>query len=105
MRAFRDPLSYRSLWAIRWAVGTTIGADLILGALGLAVFSYPQPFVNFWIGGALATVPGYAVGLGIQRIRDPEALQAHRATVWILGAMSVVLFVIGLKLALGFPRN
>jgi hypothetical protein len=100
MRTFSDPLSYRNLWSLRWALGATVLSELLVGAGGITLFTYQQPFLKFWTGAALATLPGYAIGILLQRRFDPIPMKERRATVWILWALSAMLFVAVVRFAI-----
>lgn len=59
--------------------------------LGLWMARYPQWFANLWAGGAIATFPGFMVGLVAQKLKDPESLTKNKVMVRRFGLIAVVL--------------
>jgi hypothetical protein len=92
MKKYYDALGYAQLWAVRWLTGTFFIAQIIGGLVG----SYTQPFGintnNFWMGGALSMVPGFALGLLAQYKMDREKLAEYWPTVWVTGLIAVLVF-------------
>ena len=74
--------------------------------IGGALFSlwlshYVEWFSNLWAGGALATFPGFVVGLVAQRLKDPLSISQNKTMVRRLGlvaaALSLSVLVMPLK--------
>jgi len=64
----------------------------ILGAIaGLVASVYPSWFANLWGGGALATFPGYLLGLLVQRQLNAERIREHIVMVRRMGLVSLAL--------------
>jgi hypothetical protein len=87
--AYRDPLSWSQLWAVRWLTGTFFAVQLLCGLLGGSILSYRDPAQSFWMGGALSMVPAFVIGVLVQRKFDPIKLSENKFTVWVLGAIAV----------------
>jgi hypothetical protein len=72
----------------------------LLGSLGgLLMAPHPSWFHNVWIGGALATFPGYLIGLAVLSQSRPGSLIQNRIMINHIGLVSAVLSA----LALTFP--
>ena len=97
MKSYRGPLSYRALWSVRWLSGTLFTAQLLFSIVGLWLFTHPREVANLWMGGALATLPGYLVGLVIQFNADLTQLKQNKWTVVLLGVISIAVFGFGLR--------
>jgi hypothetical protein len=68
-----------------------------LGALsGLWLKGIGDWYEAIWAGAALATLPGFLVGLFIQHRLRPGSIGANRSLVIYLGAVILLLFVCGL---------
>jgi len=76
-------------------VAQGMGAAASLSARGLTDW-----YEAAWFGGALATLPGYFVGLLVQQRVRPGSITSNRSTVLTLGAIALLLFVA----ALTFPQ-
>ena len=78
---------------------------LIAQAIGAAVSLSAQGFVDWyetaWFGGALATLPGYLIGLFVQRQVRPGSITLNRSAVMFLGVIALLLFIA----ALTFPKG
>ena len=61
----------------------------------MSVGYFPGWFENFWIGGALATFPGFLLGLPIQRRLRPEAIDENRVMVRRIGMVALILTLAG----------
>ena len=54
-----------------------------------------------WFGGALATLPGYFIGLIVQRHTRPGSIVLHHSMVIFMGVIALLLFVAALTFPLG----
>jgi hypothetical protein len=78
--------------AVAQCVG--VGVSLLVGY-------FPSWFENIWFGGALATFPGYLIGLAVQRYLKPNSLIVCRALVRRMGLVSAVLSLAAFVVPLG----
>ena len=84
------------------ALSVVIAAAQCVGiGVSLWVGYYPSWFENLWFGGALATFPGYLIGLAVQRHLKPNSLIVCRALVRRMGLVSAVLTLSALVVPLG----
>lgn len=83
--------TWEDLQPIRTLVVIALGFQVAGALLGLWVAKYPQWFANLWAGGAIATFPGFIVGLVAQWIKYPESLAENKVMVRRLGLIAAVL--------------
>ena len=84
------------------ALSISIAVAQLAGAgVSLLVGHYPSWFENLWFGGALATLPGYLIGLGVQRHLKPMSLGENRALIRRMGLVSAVLSLAAFVVPLG----
>ena len=84
------------------ALSVVIAVAQCIGVgVSLWVGHYPSWFENLWFGGALATFPGYLIGLALQRYRKPNSLIVSRALVRRMGLVSAVLSLAAFVVPLG----
>lgn len=84
------------------ALSVVIAAAQCVGVgVSLLVGHYPSWFENLWFGGALATFPGYLIGLAVQRHLKPNSLIVSRALVRRMGLVSAVLSLAAFVVPLG----
>jgi hypothetical protein len=79
------------------ALFMTVLVAQLAGAAGAAWFAmYPSWFDNLWAGGALATFPGFLLGLPVQHWWRPGSLSRYRLLVhrfgWLALALSLAAF-------------
>ncbi len=93
--SFRD---VRREWRIYVVVGA---AEILGGLLGVAYGFHHFLFMNFWIGGVVALVPGMILGMVWHFSRTAERKEST-ASIWLLGLIGAGLLV----MAVGFmiPR-
>jgi hypothetical protein len=65
--------------------------QLFGAAIGLWTARYPSWFANLWAGGALATFPGFAIGLFIQQAMRPGSLVENKVMVRRMGLIALAL--------------
>jgi hypothetical protein len=83
----------RELIAI-WRVGLAVVLTQILaGCATIHIGRFGHWFVDFWFGGAIATVVGFGIGLIWQRKVSRHSLGQHRPILLVLGCISIILFV------------
>lgn len=89
------PLGFEYSWADLKPIRTCVTLVLLFQMAGAVacLFTRPMPdwFLNAWYGGALATLPGFLVGLVIQRREQPGSLSANALMVWRLAFIAFVL--------------
>ena len=73
-------------------------AQVLGAALGLIVEQFPATFENLWFGGAIATFPGFLVGLPVQRQIRPESIAENRVMVRRVGLVALILTVGGVTM-------
>lgn len=95
MMTLRD---IRNVWRILAAVAA---CQLAGGLIGLLVGFHHFWFMNFWLGGALGTVPGFVLGAIWQFRRHPERRGAIGIAVF-LGFLSAAL--LGMAIGVALPR-
>jgi hypothetical protein len=84
------------------ALSLVIAAAQCVGAgMSLWVGHYPGWFENLWFGGALATFPGYLIGLAVQRQVSPNSLVVCRTLIKRMALVSIVLSLSALVVPLG----
>jgi hypothetical protein len=73
----------------------TLVSFQVLGAIaGFLLQAGPSWFESAWLGGALATFPGFLAGIPVQARLRPGSLALHKSTVIFLGAMALVMSVV-----------
>lgn len=84
-----------------WPLSITLFVAQVAG-VGLCwwIGKYPSWLDNVWVGGALASFPGYLLGLGVQRRFGPEGMREQRTMVRRLGAAALLLSVAVLSMVL-----
>jgi hypothetical protein len=70
-----------------------------LGAvIGLAIGYFTAWFENLWMGGAIATFPGFLMGLPVQVRARAEAIDENRVMVRRMGLVALVLTLAGIAM-------
>ena len=80
---------------------TVLIAQVIAAAFGLWLKVYPSWFDNVWAGAALATFPGFLIGLPIQYFLRPGSLSEHRVLVRRMSLVTLVLSLAVFVMPLG----
>ena len=93
--------SWEDLKPVRPLFVTVLIAQAIGAALSLSAQGFSDWYQTAWFGGALATFPGYLVGLFVQRHTRPGSITSNRPAVLFLGVISLILFIA----ALTFPKS
>ncbi|MBI1372786.1 MAG: hypothetical protein GC159_08505 [Phycisphaera sp.] len=75
------------MWRV---VACVIVSQLIGGAVGLFVSMHYAAFMNFWLGGAMGTLPGFLVGLAWQ-FKSVPARRTWIVPVGFIGLIAVML--------------
>jgi hypothetical protein len=91
--------SWDDLKPVRPLAVTICVVQLVGGIIGLLVSPYSYWFHNLWIGGALATFPGYLIGLALLSQLRPGSVSENRVMINHVGLVSALLSA----LALAFP--
>jgi ABC-type dipeptide/oligopeptide/nickel transport system permease subunit len=90
--------SWEDLRPVRPLFVTVLVAQFLGAVVGLAVGYFPGWFENIWIGGAIATFPGFLVGLPIQMRARAEAINENRVMVRRIGLVALILTVVGITM-------
>lgn len=93
--------SWRELEPIRPLYSTVLAAQLIGACIGLAVHGTANPGGAIWLGGALATFPGFLLGLPIQHKLRPGSLASNRLMIVVLGVLALAITAAPLFVPLG----
>jgi hypothetical protein len=97
---FKMSYSWDDLRPVHPLFVTSIVFQMLGAVAGLVLRAGSGWFESLWLGGALATFPGFVVGLPVRAYLRPGSIAQHRSIVVFLGAVALFLFVI----ALTFPR-
>ncbi|WP_162350663.1 hypothetical protein [Pseudoxanthomonas gei] len=93
--------SWEDLKPVRPLFVTVLVAQAIGAIASLSVQGLSDWYQTAWFGGALATFPGYLIGLFVQRHTRAGSITSNRSAVLFLGVISLILFIA----ALTFPRS
>jgi hypothetical protein len=96
----RDPVLLRAQLVGTWRIFLAIClVQLMAGAMCLGFRPYTDAFLSFWFGGAVASLPGFLLGLAWLRSARPEALVANRAVISLYAVCSVLMTVVAWPMA------
>jgi hypothetical protein len=103
------PFGFNYTWSDLKPVKILASTAFISQAIG-AGFSYfsnhsPNWFESLWFGGALATLPGFLVGLLLQHMATPGRLSEHRVMVQRYGFISAALTAVALAMSYSGIRH
>lgn len=98
--AFKMSYSWEDLRPIHPLFVTSLIFQALGVVAGFLLQVGPSWFESVWLGGALATFPGFMVGIPVQARLRPGSLSLHKPMVIFLGAIALFLFAI----AVTFPR-
>lgn len=93
---FKMSYSWEDLRPIHPLFVTTLVFQAIGAAVGFLLQAGPSWFESAWLGGALATFPGFLAGIPVQSYFRPGSLALHKGMVIFLGAIALFLLVIAL---------
>lgn len=93
--------SWADLQPIRPLAVTAFVVQALGGLLGLWVSVYPSWFANLWAGGALATFPGFLLGLFVQYWMDSTRIRENLVMVRRFGLVALVLSLSVFMMPLG----
>lgn len=96
---FSYEYSWEDLKPVRPLSGCILVAQVLGGVAGLAAYEGQSWVENVWMGGALASLPGYLVGLWVQAVTMPGSLGRNRVLVRRLGWLAAFFSAF----ALAFP--
>jgi hypothetical protein len=98
---FRIEYSWEDLKPVRPLVVTIVVTQILGCLLAFWIHRYPSFGANLWAGGALATFPGFLLGLLIQHRTGSAAIAENKAMVRRIGLiallLSLVVFVFSLE--------
>ena len=93
-----SPFGFSYSWAdlapIRPLTMTVFFAQILGASGGLLFSSSPDNFARLWAGGALATFPGFLVGLLVQWKIRAEALSENATMVRRLGLVALLVSLV-----------
>ena len=93
--------SWKDLEPVR-ALSVVVAVAQFVGAVAsLAIGHYSGWFENLWFGGAVASFPGFLIGLPIQHRLKPASLAENRVMVRRMGLISAVLSLAAFLVPLG----
>lgn len=88
--------SFADLWQVPILSGLVIAGELVGAAIGYFSLPSPDAFMRVWLGGVLALIPAYPLGLLLQWKLQPERLAANAVMVRRLGLIAALLGSVGL---------
>ena len=83
--------SWEDLQPVRPLFVTSLVVQSLGAVLGLWFAVFPSWLVNIWAGGALATLPGFLVGLALQAHLRPGSIGENHVMVQRMGLVALVL--------------
>jgi MFS family permease len=86
--------SWNDLRPIRPLTVIVLVAQAVGSLLGLWFAKYPGWLENLWFGGALATFPGFLIGIPVQKWLRPNSLSENRVMVRRMALVALLLSVI-----------
>jgi len=96
--------SWNDLGPVRPLFVAVLIAQVLGAALGLWIARFPFWFDNLWAGGALASFPGFLLGLPIQMHLRPGSLTENRVMVRRMGLIALLLSAAVFVFPLGNAR-
>jgi len=87
--------SWDDLQPVRPLFVTVLVIQVVGALIGLSIGYFPGWFENLWIGGAIATFPGFLVGMPIQTHLRPAAIAENRVMVRRMGLVALLLTLAG----------
>ncbi|MEN8170835.1 MAG: hypothetical protein ABFS08_11490 [Pseudomonadota bacterium] len=67
--------------------------QIVFGALAIAIGHYGNPFIDFWFGGAVSTLPGFIVGAIWHNHFVTEHLKNNLFALLFIGSISLFLTI------------
>lgn len=83
--------TWEDMQPVRPLIATVLVLQLLGGLSEMVASVYPSWFANLWGGGALATLPGYLLGLLIQRQVNAQRIREHIVMVRRMGLIALAL--------------
>jgi hypothetical protein len=106
-----SPFGFRYSWSdlqpVRPLMYCVLGSQLAGALCSWGLYNTPaDTFTKLWIGGALATFPGFLLGLAVQWQVRPAALSENATMIRRLGLIAMLLCVAAAAMLLGvLPSN
>src|SRR5262245_30499611 len=104
-----SPLGFEYTWEdlrpVRPLFVTTLVCQGLGAIAGFAIGYFPAWFENVWIGAAVATFPGFVLGIPVQRRARAEAIAENLVMVRRIGLVALVLSVAGLTMPWWWRAN
>lgn len=88
---FKFSYTWDEMRPIRPLYFTMLAIQILGSCISLAIFGFDRFFEALWLGGALATLPGFLAGLPVQRHLRPGSLSGNRQMVILLGLIAAFL--------------
>ena len=99
-----SPFGFEYTWSdlrpVRALAVTVVMAQFAGAVTGIAAPRFPSWFESMWFAAALATFPGFLLGLAVQARVKPGSLSENRVMVRRLGLIAALLFVFALAMPL-----
>ena len=90
---FRSSYTWEDLRPVHPLFVTAIIFQAVGAIVGLVMQAVPGWFESIWIGGAMATFPGYLVGIPVQACLRPGSITRNKSIVLFMGAVALFFFV------------
>lgn len=95
--------SWSDLQPVRALAFTVFCLQIIGGVLGLLLTTHSELFLRIWFGAALATFPGFLIGLFVQWRLQPGSIRENLVMVRRMGLIALVLSLVAIFMPqLGF---
>lgn len=92
--------SFSDMWQVPILSSLVIAGELGGAAIGYFSLPSPEAFTRLWLGGVLALIPAFPLGLLLQWKLQPERLAAHAVMVRRLGLIAALLVAVALCVCL-----
>ena len=93
-----SPFGFEYNWddlrPIRPLMVAVLVAQVVGSLFGLWFSKYPDWFENLWVGAALATFPGFLIGVPLQKWLSPNSLSENRVMVRRMALLALLFTVI-----------
>ena len=95
-RQFKFGYRWEEIRPIRPLYLTTVAAQIIGASVSLETYGSGSFLEAVWLGGAIATLPGFLAGVPVQLYLRPGSLSEHRQMVMFLGFIAAILTVVAI---------
>lgn len=98
--AFGFQYTWDDLKPLRALVFAVLGTQVLGLVIGVAFPRFPSWFDSLWFGGAVATFPGFLIGLAVQSQLTPGRLAENRTMVRRFGLVAALVTAVAIGAAL-----